>query len=92
MEWVEGVRLRSGGPVRGLQATGVRSDVELVEVGVRCSLEQMLEEGFYHSDPHPGNLLRTTNGELAYIDFGMMGEIPSSIRRSVFPYVELMVD
>jgi predicted unusual protein kinase regulating ubiquinone biosynthesis (AarF/ABC1/UbiB family) len=27
----------------------------------------MLEEGYYHSDPHPGNLLRTTGGDLAYI-------------------------
>lgn len=29
-------------------------DLRLVEIGVRCSLEQMLEEGFYHADPHPG--------------------------------------
>ena len=49
---------------------GGQGDLELVEVGVRCSLEQMLEEGFYHSDPHPGNLLHTDGGELAYIDFG----------------------
>ena len=49
---------------------GGQGDLELVEVGVRCSLEQMLEEGFYHSDPHPGNLLHTQSGELAYIDFG----------------------
>lgn len=27
----------------------------------------MLEEGYYHSDPHPGNLLRTASGDLAYI-------------------------
>ena len=49
---------------------GGQGDLELVEVGVRCSLEQMLEEGFYHSDPHPGNLLHTQSGQLAYIDFG----------------------
>ena len=49
---------------------GGQGDLELVEVGVRCSLEQMLEEGFYHSDPHPGNLLHTDAGQLAYIDFG----------------------
>ena len=60
---------------------GGQGDLELVEVGVRCSLEQMLEEGFYHSDPHPGNLLHTEDGRLAYIDFGMMGYIEPSIRR-----------
>ena len=48
---------------------------------VRCSLEQMLEEGYYHSDPHPGNLFKLPNGKLAYIDFGMMGEIDAPIRR-----------
>lgn len=62
---------------------GGQNDLELVEVGVRCSLEQMLEEGFYHSDPHPGNLLHSDDGRLAYIDFGMMGYIEPSIRRCV---------
>lgn len=62
-------------------AAGGQGDLELVEVGVRCSLEQMLEEGFYHSDPHPGNLLHTDDGRLAYIDFGMMGYIEPKIRR-----------
>ncbi|KAG1366463.1 putative aarF domain-containing protein kinase, chloroplastic [Cocos nucifera] len=62
MEWVEGQKL-----------TEVK-DLYLVEVGVYCSLSQLLEHGFYHADPHPGNLLRTSDGKLAYLDFGMMGE------------------
>jgi predicted unusual protein kinase regulating ubiquinone biosynthesis (AarF/ABC1/UbiB family) len=44
-------------------------------VGVQCSLRQLLEHGFFHADPHPGNLLATTEGKLAYIDFGMMSEV-----------------
>ncbi|KAI5010118.1 hypothetical protein ZWY2020_012255 [Hordeum vulgare] len=55
MEWVEGERLSE-----------VR-DQYLVEVGVYCSLSQLLEYGFYHADPHPGNLLRTVDGKLAYL-------------------------
>jgi len=47
----------------------------LIEVGVQCSLRQLLEHGFFHADPHPGNLLATTDGKLAYLDFGMMSEI-----------------
>ena len=38
-----------------------------LQVGVYCSLSQLLEYGFYHADPHPGNLLRTVDGKLAYL-------------------------
>jgi aarF domain-containing kinase len=43
MEWVEGVRLRSAG--MGASAATRAEDLKLVDVGVRCSLEQMLEKG-----------------------------------------------
>ena len=76
MEWVDGERLKSSA-----QGGGGREELQMVEIGVRCSLEQMLEEGYYHSDPHPGNLFKMKTGKLAYIDFGMMGEIQGSIRR-----------
>lgn len=36
----------------------------------------MLEVGFFHADPHPGNLVATDDGTLAYFDFGMTGDIP----------------
>ncbi|XP_024396488.1 uncharacterized aarF domain-containing protein kinase At1g71810, chloroplastic isoform X3 [Physcomitrium patens] len=68
MEWVEGQRLSEV------------SDLRLVEVGVFCSLTQLLDSGFYHADPHPGNLLRTPDGKLAYLDFGMMGEMRENLR------------
>ncbi|XP_047325612.1 uncharacterized aarF domain-containing protein kinase At1g71810, chloroplastic isoform X2 [Impatiens glandulifera] len=54
--------------------------MEWVEVGVYCSFNQLLECGFYHADPHPGNLLRTYDGKLAYLDFGMMGEFKQELR------------
>ena len=46
-----------------------------MEVGVQCSLRQLLEHGFFHADPHPGNLLAMPDGRLAYLDFGMMSNI-----------------
>uniref|UniRef100_A0A0E0KVU0 ABC1 atypical kinase-like domain-containing protein n=1 Tax=Oryza punctata TaxID=4537 RepID=A0A0E0KVU0_ORYPU len=64
---------------RGEKLSEVR-DQYLVEVGVYCSLSQLLEYGFYHADPHPGNLLRTVDGKLAYLDFGMMGEFRQELR------------
>ncbi|KAM3712104.1 hypothetical protein ACB098_01G159400 [Castanea mollissima] len=68
MEWVEGKKLSEV------------QDLYLVEVGVYCSFNQLLEYGFYHADPHPGNLLRTYDGKLAYLDFGMMGEFKQELR------------
>ncbi|XP_012089889.1 uncharacterized aarF domain-containing protein kinase At1g71810, chloroplastic isoform X2 [Jatropha curcas] len=68
MEWIEGEKL-----------TEVK-DLYLIEVGVYCSFNQLLEYGFYHADPHPGNLLRTKDGKLAYLDFGMMGEFKQEFR------------
>ncbi|KAK7857199.1 putative aarf domain-containing protein kinase [Quercus suber] len=64
---------------RGEKLSEVK-DLYLVEVGVYCSFNQLLEYGFYHADPHPGNLLRTYDGKLAYLDFGMMGEFKQELR------------
>ncbi|CAL9755466.1 unnamed protein product [Musa acuminata subsp. burmannicoides] len=68
MEWVDGNKLSEV------------KDIYLIEVGVYCSLSQLLDYGFYHADPHPGNLLRTSDGKLAYLDFGMMGEFRQELR------------
>lgn len=39
----------------------------------------MLEDGFYHADPHPGNLLKMKDGRLAYLDFGMCGSLDKKV-------------
>ncbi|MDJ0582483.1 AarF/ABC1/UbiB kinase family protein [Crocosphaera sp.] len=71
MEWVEGTKLTN---IQEIQAQGIEA-THLVEVGVNCSLRQLLEHGFFHADPHPGNLLAMKDGRLAYLDFGMMSRI-----------------
>jgi predicted unusual protein kinase regulating ubiquinone biosynthesis (AarF/ABC1/UbiB family) len=71
MEWINGTKLTN---TAELTAQGINARY-LIEVGVQCSLRQLLEHGFFHADPHPGNLLATTDGKLAYLDFGMMSEI-----------------
>ncbi|NMG19048.1 ABC1 kinase family protein [Brasilonema bromeliae] len=71
MEWIDGVKLTETEELRNL---GINARY-LIEVGVQCSLRQLLEHGFFHADPHPGNLLATFDGQLAYLDFGMMSEI-----------------
>jgi predicted unusual protein kinase regulating ubiquinone biosynthesis (AarF/ABC1/UbiB family) len=76
MEWINGTKLTQTEEIR---AQGIDARY-LIEVGVQCSLRQLLEHGFFHADPHPGNLLATTDGKLAYLDFGMMSEIKPAQR------------
>ncbi|WP_309732859.1 AarF/ABC1/UbiB kinase family protein [Chamaesiphon sp. OTE_75_metabat_556] len=71
MEWITGTKLTN---LEAVSAQGLNATY-LVEVGVQCSLRQLLEHGFFHADPHPGNLLAMPNGKLAYLDFGMMSQV-----------------
>lgn len=71
MEWIEGTKLTK---IEEIEAQGINA-TRLVEIGVQCSLQQLLEHGFFHADPHPGNLLAMKDGRLAYLDFGMMSTI-----------------
>jgi predicted unusual protein kinase regulating ubiquinone biosynthesis (AarF/ABC1/UbiB family) len=50
--------------------------VRMVNLGVECSLSQLLETGVMHADPHPGNLILTPADQLAYLDFGLLTFVP----------------
>lgn len=47
---------------------------------IKTYLKQLLEDGFFHADPHPGNLLVMDDGRLAFFDFGMVGRITSELQ------------
>jgi predicted unusual protein kinase regulating ubiquinone biosynthesis (AarF/ABC1/UbiB family) len=88
MEWIDGVKLTNLEKVR---AIGVDPD-DMVQVGVNCSLQQLLEHGFFHADPHPGNLLALADGRLAYLDFGMMSEVSRESRTGLIQAVVHLVN
>lgn len=63
---------------------GTQLSKRIVQIGIPCTLTQVLEAGFYHADPHAGNLLCTRHGQkLCYLDFGSMGEIPTGASKSL---------
>ncbi|CAN1184915.1 Uncharacterized protein sll0005 [Linum perenne] len=76
MEWIDGIKLTN--EARLNEACLDRR--KMIDQGLYCSLRQLLEVGFFHADPHPGNLVATDSGHLAYFDFGMMGDIPRHYR------------
>jgi len=71
MEFIRGTKVVD---LEGLQARRF-SPVKVNRLLVRTYLKQLLEDGFFHADPHPGNLLVMDSGRLAFFDFGMTGRI-----------------
>ncbi|MBF0275822.1 MAG: AarF/ABC1/UbiB kinase family protein [Nitrospinae bacterium] len=54
--------------------------VNLSKLGVNTVLKQILVDGFFHADPHPGNILFTEEGEILFIDFGLVGRLSRSMK------------
>ncbi|MBV9211469.1 MAG: AarF/ABC1/UbiB kinase family protein, partial [Acidobacteria bacterium] len=71
MEFIRGTKVVD---IEGLKARRI-SAVKVNRLLIRTYLKQLLEDGFFHADPHPGNLLVMDNGRLAFFDFGMTGSI-----------------
>jgi ubiquinone biosynthesis protein len=69
MEFIEGTRFHNINPL--LLAPAERHRV--ATMGAEAIFKMAFEDGFFHGDPHPGNLVLTPEGELALLDFGMVG-------------------
>ncbi|MGV3731883.1 MAG: ABC1 kinase family protein [Microcella sp.] len=76
--------------VDALLAAGIDPNAVAAELA-RATFEQIFVAGFFHADPHPGNIFVTPGGEggfaLTYIDFGMMGEIPDDLRQGLQQFI-----
>jgi ubiquinone biosynthesis protein len=69
MELIEGIKVTD---TDTLQQNGFDL-VAIAQAGFNLYMEQVLEHGFFHADPHPGNIFVTYEGKIAFIDFGLMG-------------------
>lgn len=88
-QW-SGERVNVQGYIRGiagrdfaaLDAAGLDRKL-LARRGAEAVLKMILEDGFFHADPHPGNIYYLENSRLAFIDFGMVGRLPEHRRNQV---------
>jgi len=55
----------------------------IAEIGAISYLKQLVNYGFFHADPHPGNLAVSNTGQLIFYDFGMMGNISNNLQTSL---------
>ena len=77
MEFLDGVPLGRADAViaeRGLDR------IELARTLLRCLLRQVMVDGVFHADPHPGNILVLADGQLALLDFGSVGHLDTQLQ------------
>jgi len=102
LEWIHGYKLTDTDRIR---EAGLASD-DLIEIGVTSGLQQLLEHGFFHADPHPGNLFamapqcavdgsessESTKARMAYVDFGMMDQLNESTKETLVDAVVHLIN
>ena len=79
MEYVPGRKVTDLGPLARLELDGA----ELAEQLFQAYLDQILRDGFFHADPHPGNVLLTDDNRLALIDVGMVAHVTRPARNQL---------
>lgn len=71
LEYLPGIKISH---YEALEAAGLDRG-RLANLGAEAYLHQLLDNGFFHADPHPGNIAVSPDGNLIFYDFGMMGQI-----------------
>ncbi len=79
LEYVPGIKISQ---YEALEAAGLDRKT-IARQGAQAYLLQLLNSGFFHADPHPGNIAISPDGALIFYDFGMMGQIKSNIREGL---------
>ncbi|MGB3516141.1 MAG: AarF/ABC1/UbiB kinase family protein [Elainellaceae cyanobacterium] len=76
LEYLPGIKISH---YDAIEAAGLDRK-NLAQLGARAYLHQLLNNGFFHADPHPGNIAVSSDGALIFYDFGMMGQVPAITR------------
>ena len=86
MEYVQGVKIND---------IGLDDDYDnhsLAKQGLNTAIKQILEDGFFNADPHPGNLLVTADRQLCIIDWGMVGHLTERDRYELIDLLKSVVE
>tara|TARA_Y100001968_G_scaffold325901_1_gene367960 strand:+ start:5580 stop:7259 length:1680 start_codon:yes stop_codon:yes gene_type:complete len=77
LEYIPGIKINDR---IAIEKRGIDPSV-VIDIGAKSYLQQLVEFGFFHADPHPGNLAVGFDGSLIYYDFGMMGIVSERLRK-----------
>jgi predicted unusual protein kinase regulating ubiquinone biosynthesis (AarF/ABC1/UbiB family) len=79
LEYLPGIKISN---YEALEASGL-DRAAIAQMGAKAYLQQLLNDGFFHADPHPGNIAVSPEGGLIFYDFGMMGVIEANVREGL---------
>jgi predicted unusual protein kinase regulating ubiquinone biosynthesis (AarF/ABC1/UbiB family) len=88
LEYLSGTKIDN---VSDLDVAGFNRD-QIGKKLIECYMDQVLTHGFFHADPHAGNLAINADGRIVLYDFGMMGEITSIQRESLLGCIAAVVN
>ncbi|MDB9516797.1 AarF/ABC1/UbiB kinase family protein [Roseofilum reptotaenium CS-1145] len=93
LEWINGYKLTN---TEAIQEAGLDAD-KIIRIGVTTGLQQLLEFGFFHADPHPGNLFALSDpsgigAQMGYIDFGMMDQLDQTAKETLVDAVVHLIN
>ena len=86
MDLIDGIKLKN------LKPENIEEREQLAQTGLRLVVKQVLEIGFFHADPHPGNFLVVNGKELCLLDWGVVGILPSETRYELVELISAIVD
>ncbi|HKX62490.1 MAG TPA: AarF/UbiB family protein, partial [Verrucomicrobiae bacterium] len=88
MDYVQGCKITALGPLVRLELKGA----QLAEQLCKAYLKQVLVDGLFHADPHPGNVFLTDDGRIALLDFGMVGRTTPAMQQNLLKILIALSD
>jgi ubiquinone biosynthesis protein len=87
MDFIDGVKITE------MKDSHIKADGRsIARIGAQCYFKQIFKYGFFHGDPHPGNLLIKDNNTLCFIDFGIMGHLDMDFVNNLAELFTYIVD
>lgn len=77
MEYIEGVKINN---FKAIDEQGIKRQ-DIAQQGIDLYFEQIFNHGFFHADPHPGNIFILKGGQICFLDFGLMGTITNENKK-----------